>query len=74
MQYSTVHQLPIEFTGLRYEFFRKWIVNLLLMFVNFGLYCPWAKPVIYLMLKKADREEVRTAYFRRATCNMQATP
>ena len=74
MQYSTVHQLPIEFAGLRYKFFREWIVNLLLMFVTFDLYCTKAKPVIYVMLKKADREAVRMAYFRRATRNMQVTP
>ena len=43
MQHSATHQLPIEFTGSGSEYFRIWIVNLLLMFVTFGLYYPWAK-------------------------------
>ncbi len=43
MQHSATHQLPIEFTGSGSEYFRIWIVNLLLMFVAFGLYDPWAK-------------------------------
>ena len=36
-------QLPISFTGSGSEYFRIWIVNLLLTFVTLGLYYPWAK-------------------------------
>ena len=43
MQHSATHQLQIEFTGSGSEYFRIWIVNLLLMFVTFGIYYPWAK-------------------------------
>ena len=35
--------LPIAFTGSGSEYFRIWIVNLLLTLVTFGLYFPWAK-------------------------------
>ncbi len=34
---------PIEFTGSGSEYFRIWIVNLLLILVTLGLYYPWAK-------------------------------
>ena len=34
---------PIEFTGSGSEYFRVWIVNLLLIFVTLGIYLPWAK-------------------------------
>ena len=34
---------PIEFTGSGSEYFRVWIVNLLLILVTFGIYLPWAK-------------------------------
>jgi uncharacterized membrane protein YjgN (DUF898 family) len=37
------HALPFEFTGTGSEYFRIWIVNLLLMLVTLGLYYPWAK-------------------------------
>ncbi len=37
------HLLRIEFTGSGSEYFRIWIVNLLLTLVTFGLYYPWAK-------------------------------
>lgn len=37
------HQLSIEFTGSGSEYFRIWIVNLLLLMVTFGIYYPWAK-------------------------------
>ena len=40
---SQPHYLPIEFTGSGSEYFRIWIVNLLLMFVTLGIYYPWAK-------------------------------
>jgi uncharacterized membrane protein YjgN (DUF898 family) len=34
---------PVSFTGSGSEYFRIWIVNLLLTFVTFGIYYPWAK-------------------------------
>jgi uncharacterized membrane protein YjgN (DUF898 family) len=34
---------PLEFTGSGSEYFRIWIVNLLLTLVTVGLYHPWAK-------------------------------
>ena len=37
------HTLPISFTGSGSEYFRIWIVNLLLTIVSVGLYFPWAK-------------------------------
>jgi uncharacterized membrane protein YjgN (DUF898 family) len=37
------HRLSIEFTGSGSEYFRIWIVNLLLILVTLGLYYPWAK-------------------------------
>ncbi|MEO6017582.1 MAG: DUF898 family protein, partial [Polaromonas sp.] len=37
------HHLHIEFTGSGSEYFRIWVVNLLLLLVTFGLYYPWAK-------------------------------
>jgi len=40
---STVSVHPIEFTGSGSEYFRIWIVNLLLLLVTLGLYYPWAK-------------------------------
>src|SRR5882757_3714541 len=39
----TRHTLPIAFTGSGSEYFRIWIVNLLLTIVTLGLYHPWAK-------------------------------
>lgn len=39
----TVRRLPIEFTGSGSEYFRIWIVNLLLLIVTMGIYWPWAK-------------------------------
>ena len=38
-----LRQLRIEFTGSGSEYFRIWIVNLLLTVVTLGLYFPWAK-------------------------------
>jgi len=35
--------LPIRFTGSGSEYFRIWIVNLLLSIVTLSLYRPWAK-------------------------------
>ncbi len=37
------HRLPIRFVGSGSEFFRIWIVNLLLTLVTLGLYYPFAK-------------------------------
>ncbi|MFM9423899.1 uncharacterized membrane protein YjgN (DUF898 family) [Variovorax sp. GrIS 2.14] len=37
------HRHPIEFTASGSEYFRIWIVNLLLIVVTLGLYLPWAK-------------------------------
>ncbi len=39
----TSHQFPIRFTGSGSEYFRIWIVNLLLLIVTLGIYYPWAK-------------------------------
>ncbi|MES2948690.1 MAG: YjgN family protein [Pseudomonadota bacterium] len=38
-----VRGLPIAFTGSGSEYFRIWIVNLLLTLVTLGIYYPWAK-------------------------------
>ncbi len=40
---TKVESTPIEFTGTGAEYFRIWIVNLLLIMVTFGIYYPWAK-------------------------------
>ncbi|HEY2925862.1 YjgN family protein [Piscinibacter sp.] len=37
------HQLGVRFTGSGSEYFRIWIVNLLLTLVTLSLYYPWAK-------------------------------
>jgi uncharacterized membrane protein YjgN (DUF898 family) len=37
------HRHPIEFTATGSEYFRIWIVNLLLTLVTLGLYLPWAR-------------------------------
>lgn len=42
-QPSASRQLLIQFTGSGSEYFRIWIVNLLLILVTLGLYLPWAK-------------------------------
>jgi len=36
-------RLPLRFTGSGSEYFRIWIVNLLLTLLTLGLYYPWAK-------------------------------
>ncbi len=38
-----IESTPIEFSGAGGEYFRIWIVNLLLIMVTFGIYYPWAK-------------------------------
>jgi uncharacterized membrane protein YjgN (DUF898 family) len=40
---SSVQRHRIEFTGSGSEYFRIWIVNLLLTVLTLGLYYPWAK-------------------------------
>src|SRR5437588_6592034 len=40
---SPGHRLAIRFTGSGSEYFRIWIVNLLLSIVTLSLYHPWAK-------------------------------
>jgi len=40
---ARIHELGIEFTGSGSEYFRIWIVNLLLIIVTLGIYFPWAK-------------------------------
>lgn len=40
---ATVRRLHIEFTGSGSEYFRIWIVNVLLLMVTLGFYWPWAK-------------------------------
>lgn len=37
------YMLHIEFTGSGSEYFRIWVVNLLLLLVTVGIYYPWAK-------------------------------
>jgi uncharacterized membrane protein YjgN (DUF898 family) len=37
------HNLSVQFTGSGSEYFRIWIVNLLLVLVTLGIYFPWAK-------------------------------
>ena len=39
----SIQTLPIEFTGTGSEYFRIWIVNLLLILVTLTLYTPWAR-------------------------------
>lgn len=38
-----VRKLPFEFHGSGFEFFRIWIVNILLSIVTLGIYSAWAK-------------------------------
>ena len=40
---AAVRRYPIEFTASGSEYFRIWIVNLLLIVLTLGLYLPWAK-------------------------------
>jgi uncharacterized membrane protein YjgN (DUF898 family) len=41
--HSRSNRLRVTFTGSGSEYFRIWIVNLLLIFVTLGIYFPWAK-------------------------------
>jgi uncharacterized membrane protein YjgN (DUF898 family) len=38
-----VHRTPFEFTGKGFEYFKIWIVNILLNIVTLGIYSAWAK-------------------------------
>ena len=40
---SGVEKHPVEFTGAGREYFRVWIVNVLLSIVTLGIYTPWAR-------------------------------
>ena len=75
MHYSALHQLPIEPTGSGDEFFWEWIVNLLLMFVNFALHYP-PNQACYCRgaEKQADRVAASLAYFSPAATNMKSRP
>jgi uncharacterized membrane protein YjgN (DUF898 family) len=43
MAHDRPEKLPLVFTGSGSEYFRIWIVNLLLVLVTLGIYFPWAK-------------------------------
>lgn len=40
---SGIEKFPVEFTGSGSEYFRVWIVNVLLSIVTLGIYTPWAR-------------------------------
>jgi uncharacterized membrane protein YjgN (DUF898 family) len=40
---AQIESTPVEFSGTGSEYFRIWIVNLLLIMITFGIYYPWAK-------------------------------
>jgi uncharacterized membrane protein YjgN (DUF898 family) len=40
---AAIETYPVEFSATGSEYFRIWIVNLLLIFVTLGIYLPWAK-------------------------------
>ncbi len=40
---QSIEAHPIEFTGSGSEYFRVWIVNVLLSIVTLGIYTPWAR-------------------------------
>jgi uncharacterized membrane protein YjgN (DUF898 family) len=39
---TTLHKYPVSFTGTGSEYFKIWLINLLLIMITFGLYYPWA--------------------------------
>ncbi len=41
--HERIESTPVEFSGAGSEYFRIWIVNLLLIMVTLGIYYPWAK-------------------------------
>ncbi len=43
IQVAHTGRYPVQFTGSGSEYFRIWIVNLLLTLLTLGLYYPWAK-------------------------------
>jgi uncharacterized membrane protein YjgN (DUF898 family) len=43
LPHAETHRLALRFTGSGSEYFRIWIVNLLLTLVTLSLYYPWAK-------------------------------
>ena len=34
---------PLDFGGSGFEYFKIWIVNILLILITLGVYYPWAK-------------------------------
>ncbi len=40
---AAIQTYPVHFSATGSEYFRIWIVNLLLIFVTLGIYLPWAK-------------------------------
>ena len=75
IQYSAVHQLPIELTDSRCEFFRDWVVNLRLIFVNFALHYPPSQAHYFRSAEKEPgREAARLAYFNQAATNAKSGP
>ena len=40
---QTIDAYPLEFTGSGGEYFRVWIVNVLLSIITLGIYTPWAR-------------------------------
>jgi|TARA_B100000315_G_C14546229_1_gene573361 uncharacterized membrane protein YjgN (DUF898 family) len=40
---SSAQKLPFQFTGNGFEYFRIWIVNVLLTIITLGIYSAWAK-------------------------------
>ena len=43
IEHGLPENMPLVFTGSGSEYFRIWIVNLLLMLITLGIYFPWAK-------------------------------
>ena len=75
MQNSAIHQLANEFKGSSYEFFRDWVVNLRLIFVNFALHYPPSQACYFRGAEKeAYRKAARLAYFRLAATNAKSGP
>ena len=42
-QVTATRELPLEFRATGAEYFRIWIVNLLLTIITLGIYSAWAK-------------------------------
>lgn len=43
LEISSTQKLPFQFTGNGFEYFRIWIVNVLLTIITLGIYSAWAK-------------------------------